>query len=271
MGRLLEGQYALVTGANSGIGKGIVLELARAGCNVVVNYLENPAAAEQAAEEVRALRVQGWTVQADVGVSADVERMFREIREHASRLDLLVNNAGVQTHSPLLDLSEADWDLVIRTNLKGCFLCTQAAARWMRESWRKEGPSKKTTSGAIINIGSGCNKHPFPRLVAYTASKGGIEQFTKVAAIELSEFGIRVNCVAPGAIVTERTLRDDPQYATTWAKATPLGRIGEPRDVGQAVVFLASEQASFISGQTIWVDGAAFTMPNWPYQEELEK
>jgi enoyl-[acyl-carrier-protein] reductase (NADH) len=89
---------------------------------------------------------------------------------------------------------------------------------------------------------------------------------TKVAAIELAEFGIRVNCVAPGAIVTERTLRDDPEYEATWAKAAPLGRIGVPRDIGQAVVFLASEQASFISGQTIWVDGAAFTMPNWPYK-----
>lgn len=255
MSRLLEGQYALVTGSNSGIGKGIALELARAGCSVVVNYFDDPAAAEQTAGEVRALGVKAWTVQADVGLGADVDRMFREIHAQIPHLDLLVNNAGVQTYSTLLDLAEADWDRVIRTNLKGCFLCTQAAGRWMKEG----------KPGAIINIGSGCNKHPFPRLVAYTASKGGIEQFTKVAALELAEFGIRVNCVAPGAILTERTLREDPDYEATWSKAAPLGRIGVPQDIGQAVVFLASEQASFISGQTIWVDGAAFTMPNWPY------
>jgi NAD(P)-dependent dehydrogenase (short-subunit alcohol dehydrogenase family) len=181
--------------------------------------------------------------------------MFGELRERVRRLNLLVNNAGVQTFAPLLELSEADWDRDIRTNLKGCFLCTQAAGRMMKEQ----------KSGCIINIGSGCNKHPFPRLVSYTASKGGIEQFTKAAAIELAEFGIRVNCVAPGAILTERTSREASDYEATWSKATPLGRTGTPRDVGKAVVFLASDDASYISGQTLWVDGAAFTLPNWPY------
>jgi NAD(P)-dependent dehydrogenase (short-subunit alcohol dehydrogenase family) len=263
---LLQGQYALVTGANSGVGKGIALELARAGCNVAVNYYEDPAAADETAEQIRSLGVEAWTAKADVGVSADVERMFGEMRKQMPQLDLLVNNAGVQTWAALLDVTEADWDRVIRTNLKGCFLCTQAAARWMKERWMKDRSVKERKPGSIVNIGSGCNKHPFPRLVAYTASKGGIEQFTKVAAIELAEFGIRVNCVAPGAIVTERTLRDDPEFDRAWSKATPLGRIGTPGDIGQAVVFLASEQASFISGQTIWVDGAAFTMPNWAYQ-----
>lgn len=261
MSGLLEGRYALVTGANSGVGRGIALELARAGCNIAVNYFDDPQAAETTADEIRALEVKAWTIQADVGVSADVERMFASLHAQLPQLDLLVNNAGVQTYCALLDVKEADWDRIIRTNLKGCFLCTQAAGHWMREQWQN-----KRQPGAIVNIGSGCNKHPFPRLVAYTASKGGIEQFTKVAAIELSDFGIRVNCVAPGAVITERTLRDDPEFDQAWSKATPLGRIGTPQDIGQAVVFLASNQASFISGQTVWVDGAAFTMPNWAYE-----
>jgi len=253
--KLLEGQHALVTGGNSGVGKGIALELAAAGCHVVVNYLDDADSAAGTAAQIASLGVKSWAVQADVGLRADVARMFRELRKLVPRLDLLVNNAGVQTFARLLELSEVDWDRDIRTNLKGCFLCTQAAGRWMKEQ----------ESGCIINIGSGSNKHPFPRLVSYTASKGGIEQFTKVAAVELGEFGIRVNCVAPGAILTERTAREVPDYEATWSKATPLGRVGTPSDVGKAVVLLASEYASYISGQTLWVDGAAFTLPNWPY------
>jgi 3-oxoacyl-[acyl-carrier protein] reductase len=112
---------------------------------------------------------------------------------------------------------------------------------------------------------------PFPRLVSYTASKGGIEMFTKVAAIELAAYSIRVNCVAPGAILVERTQSEDGDYAKTWGKAAPLGRVGTPTDVGQAVVFLASPQASYISGQTIWVDGALFTKPYWPYDDTLDQ
>ena len=124
-----------------------------------------------------------------------------------------------------------------------------------------------TGGGEIINIGSGCNRVPFPHLVAYTASKGGIEMFTKVAAIELAPYAIRVNCVAPGAILIERTQVENVDYAKTWGKAAPLGRVGTPTDVGQAVVFMASAQASYITGQTLWVDGAVFTKPNWPYDD----
>ena len=120
--------------------------------------------------------------------------------------------------------------------------------------------------GAIVNIGSGCNKWPFPNLVDYTASKGGIEMLTKVAAVELGPYRIRVNCVAPGAIEIERTKAESGDYAGTWSKLTPLGRIGTPRDVGKAVVFLASDDADFITGQTIWVDGGLFTRPVWPHE-----
>ena len=255
---LLQGRTALVTGASRGVGKGIALELARAGCNVVVNFHGDPNGGTQTVTELKALGVDAFEINADVGDSTAVREMFDEILIRCPRLDILVNDAGIQTLAPLLDVTEEEWDRVINTNLKGTFLCTQQAARRM----------KKNGGGAIINIGSGCSKHPFPRLVAYTASKGGIEMFTKVAALELGPYAIRVNCVAPGAIIAERTLQDDPDYSETWAQATPLGRAGTPADVGRAVAFLASDQASYISGQTIWVDGAAFTKPNWPYKVE---
>jgi NAD(P)-dependent dehydrogenase (short-subunit alcohol dehydrogenase family) len=251
----LEAKTALVTGASKGVGKGIALELARCGCGVAVNYHSDRSGAEGTVNEIRSGGGRAFAVQADVGDSGDVDRMFAEVTREFPRLDILVNNAGVQTWKPLLDLEEAEWDRVIDTNLKGCFLCTQRAARNMREHG----------GGRIINIGSGCNKIPFPNLVDYTASKGGIEMFTKVSALELGKYGIRVNCVAPGAIEIERTKLEAGDYAGTWAKHTPLGRIGEPLDVARAVVFFASEAGDFVTGQTLWVDGGLFTHPIWPY------
>jgi NAD(P)-dependent dehydrogenase (short-subunit alcohol dehydrogenase family) len=251
----LRGKTAIVTGASGGLGRGIALALAEAGCNVAVNYLDDLAGAESTVGELRACGVSAFHIQADVASSADVQKMLDAVLERTARIDILVNNAGVQVWSPLLDLSEEDWDWVIRTNLKGCFICTQHAARHMREH----------SQGVIVNIGSGSNKVPFPNLAAYTASKGGIEMFTKAAAVELGPYGIRVNCVAPGAIEVERTRREAANFSEAWAQITPLGRIGLPRDVGSAVVFLASNEAAFISGQTLWVDGAAFTQPRWPH------
>ena len=250
----LESKIALVTGASKGIGKGIALELARAGANVAVNYHSDAAGAGATVAEIHAIGREGFAIQANVGAAADVDRMFQQTFEKFSRLDILVNNAGVQTWKPLLDLSESEWDRTIDTNLKGCFLCTQRAARHMRER-----------GGRIVNIGSGCNKVAFPNLVDYTASKGGIEMFTKVAAVELGRYKITVNCVAPGAIEIERTKLEAGDYAATWAGLTPLGRVGQPLDVARAVAFLASEAAEFITGQTIWVDGGLFSKPSWPY------
>jgi NAD(P)-dependent dehydrogenase (short-subunit alcohol dehydrogenase family) len=169
-------------------------------------------------------------------------------------LNFLVNNAGVQTWKPLLELTEAEWDRVIDTNLKGAFLCTQRAARRMKEHG----------GGSIVNIGSGSNKWPFPHLVDYTSSKGGIEQFTKAAAFELGPFAIRVNCVAPGAIEIERTKLELGDYAGSWAHLTPLGRIGYPKDVAQAVAFFFTPASEFVTGQTLYVDGGLFTRPPWP-------
>jgi NAD(P)-dependent dehydrogenase (short-subunit alcohol dehydrogenase family) len=251
----LESKTALVTGASKGVGKGIALELARCGCDVAVNYHSDRQGAEAVAAEIAGMGRCAFPVQADVGTAADVDRMFAEAGARFRKLDILVNNAGTQVWKALLELSEAEWDRVIATNLKGCFLCTQRAARWMKEHG----------GGRIVNIGSGCNKTPFPNLVSYTASKGGIEMFTKVAAMELGRYGIAVNCVAPGAIEIERTKLEADDYGATWAARTPLGRVGQPLDVAKTVAFFAGDGGSFVSGQTLWVDGGLFTHPNWPY------
>ena len=251
----LKGKIALVTGASKGVGKGIALELAKAGCDVAVNYRGDETGAAATVDEITRLGRRATAFGGDVSQRAQVEKMFQQVKEAFGQLDILVNNAGIQTWKPLLDLSEDDWDRVLATNLKGSFLCTQQAARLMQ-----------SRGGAIINIGSGCNKWPFANLVDYTASKGGLEMFTKVAAVELGPFRIRVNCVAPGAIEIERTKLELGDYAGMWSKVTPLGRIGTPRDVGRAVVFLASEASEFITGQTIWVDGGLYTRPVSPHE-----
>ncbi len=251
----LENKTALVTGASKGIGKGTALELARLGCNVIVNYNSDQAGAQKTVAEIQAMGRQAFAIGGDVGDAAAVDAMFEQCHKHFPKLDILVNNAGTQTWKALLDLTEQEWDRVIDTNLKGCFLATQKAAANMKEQG----------GGSIINIGSGCNKFAFPMLASYTASKGGMEQFTKVAAVELGRYGIRVNCVAPGAVEIERTKLEASSYADTWAKATPLGRVGQPLDVARTVAFLASDYASFITGQTIYVDGGLFAKPHWPY------
>lgn len=245
---------ALVTGANSGIGKEIAIRLAHSGWRVAINYKVDAPSAEKLARELSAGGAQAIAVHADIADSHEVDDMFGVVQSEFGRLDALVNNAAVQVWKPLLEVADTDWDRVINTNLRGCYLCTQRAARVMKEQ----------RAGAIVNIGSGCNKVPFPNLSSYTASKGAIEMFTKSAALELGPFGIRVNCVAPGAIDTERTKAELPDFAGSWARLTPLRRIGTPHDVAAAVEFLLSDAASFISGQTLGVDGGLFAQPRWP-------
>ncbi len=249
----LEGLTALVTGAARGVGKGIALALAREGCRIAVNDLSPGDLAAETVAELTALGVDAFAVGADVRVSAQVREMVDTVVARFGRLNILVNNAGIQTLKGLLDVTETEWDDVIDTNLKGCFLCTQAAARHMKDHG----------GGSIVNIGSGCCKLAFPKLVAYTASKGGIEMLTKVSALELGPHRIRVNCIGPGAVEVERTKLEAKNYGEQWGRMTPLGRVGTPQDIGRMAVFLASEEASFVTGQTIWVDGGLFSQSVW--------
>jgi len=249
----------LVTGANSGIGKVIASRLAHAGYDVALNFkVDGAVATTFAAELQRDCRGRAIAVYANVGKRQDVDRMFEVVLGHFGKLDALVNNAGVQVEKPFLDVEESEWDFVLNTNLKGYFLCLQRSARHMKERH----------AGAIVNIGSGCNKTPFPNLSSYSVSKAGIDMLTKAAAVELGPLGIRVNCVGPGAIDTERTKQETADFAGKWAKLTPLKRIGAPEDVASAVEFLLSDHASFINGQTIWVDGGLFTAAPWPESYE---
>lgn len=246
---------AVVTGGNDGLGRAMVVALARRGWDVAFSWLDGEAKAESLVAEVEAIGRRALSCRSDVGIRADVDEFYAAVDAWGGTPDVLVNNAGVQTWSRLLDLAEEDWDRVIRTNLKGCFLHTQAAARRMAAAG---------TGGAIVNLGSGCNRLAFPRLVDYTASKGGIEQLTKVAAVELGPHRIRVNCVAPGAIETERTRAEVDDYAGRWSPLTPLRRVGTVEDVAAAVVWLAGSESGFVSGQTLFVDGGVFSQAVWP-------
>jgi NAD(P)-dependent dehydrogenase (short-subunit alcohol dehydrogenase family) len=250
-----EPRTAIVTGASKGIGRGIAHRLAEVGYDVAVNFAGDRDGAEQTAETIRSKGRRAAVIQGDVGYREQVDHLFDRTVSELGIPFLVVNNAGVQTWKPLLELEEEDWDRVIRTNLKGNFLCAQRAAREMA----------KQGKGRIITIGSGCNKVPFPKLVSYTASKGGIEMFTRVAAVELGPLGITVNCVAPGAIEIERTRLDDPNYAETFGSMAPVRRVGQVQDIAEAVAFLASDSADFITGQTLYVDGGMYTQAPWPY------
>ncbi len=247
---------AVVTGGGSGIGRRLVLAFAEAGFAVAFSDRSLPDSTDSLMAEAERRGGSAHGFACDVGVGAEVERFYQQAADwFGTAPDVLINNAGVQTWAGLLELDEDSWDRVIRTNLKGCFLNTKAAARLMIDAGKP---------GSIVNIGSGCNKLAFPKLVDYTASKGGIEQFTKAAAVELGPHHIRVNCVAPGAIATERTNGEAAGYADKWARLTPLRRVGTPDDIVGPVMFLTGPDAAFVTGQTLWVDGGVFSQASWP-------
>lgn len=248
---------AVVTAGTSEIGRHLVVALAGAGHDVALTHLGSAAMAAKVTADVAALGRRCLVVEADAGDEAAVLAFHAQAADWAGCApEVLVNNAGIQTWAGLMDLKVEQWDAVIRTNLRGTFLNTQAAARLMIAAGVR---------GSIVNLGSGCNRHAFPRLVDYTASKGGIEQFTKVAASELGPHGIRVNCVAPGAIATERTAAEAGDYAGQWSPITPLRRVGVPADIAGPVLFFCSPAADFVTGQTLWVDGGVFSQAPWPY------
>ena len=246
---------ALITGASSGIGRQIAIRLATMGYQIAIDHFRDESGANQTLSLVRAAGSDGWIHDADVGDAREVTGLFERIAADPVPLKVLVNNAAIQTFASLVDLEEADFDRTIRTNLKGTFLCSQQAARQFMESG----------GGNIVNIGSGANQIPFPGLVDYVCSKGGIEMLTKVTAVELGPAGVRVNCIAPGAIENERTRQESPGYGATWAALTPLRRVGTESDVAETVAYLVSDSASFVTGQTLFVDGGLWTKNEWPY------
>ena len=251
-------RLAFVTAGTSAIGRTLVTGLAGAGYDVAFTHLDDAAHATMLVNDIAAKGGRALALAADAGDEAQATDSHARAQDWAATApEVLVNNAGIQTWAPLLDLRADQWDAVMRTNLRGTFLNTQIAARAMLAAGQ---------GGAVVNLGSGCNKHAFPRLVDYTTSKGGIEQFTKVAAVELGPHGIRVNCIAPGAIATERTASEAGDYASTWARVTPLRRVGVPGDLVGPLLFLISDAAAFVTGQTLYVDGGVFSQANWPYE-----
>ncbi len=248
----LQDKIAIVTGAGQGIGKGIALRLAQEGAHVVINH---PAAstldkAEEVAALIRAMGRQSITVQADVSKAAQVQAMVEKTVETFGRLDIQVNNAGVDPHIPFLEMTEEQLDFVIDVNLKGNFFCAQSAARAMM----------KTGGGKIIMISSIHGVQTYKRMTAYAAAKGGINAMTRQLAIELGPHQINVNCVAPGAVQVEKNYIMDPNFDPhAFDHEIPVGSIGNPEDIAGAVVFFASADGRYVNGQVLTVDGGTST------------
>jgi glucose 1-dehydrogenase len=253
----LQGKVALVTGSAQGIGRAIVERFAREGADVVVNYRGGPAMAEEVAAAARALGVRAAAIQADVALVSEVRRLVEESVAAMGRLDILVNNAGVETHAPFWDVAETDYDKVLGVNLKGPFFATQAMVRHLKATGRP---------GRIVNISSVHEELPFPNFAAYCASKGGLKMLTRNLAVELGPLGITINSVAPGAIATpiNTALLNDAAKLKSLTAQIPLARLGTTDDVAGVAVFLASDEAGYVTGSTYVVDGGL----TWFYQEQ---
>lgn len=262
--RPLEGKTAIVTGASQGIGRGIALCLGRAGAQVVVNYLDNSAAASSVVDEIERAGGGAVAIQADVTKRADVERLVVRTVDAFGTIDILVNNAGTGLSKPFAEFTEADWDLLIEVDLKSVFLCCQAAGAVMR----------RQGSGAIINIASVAAKLALPYRTVYSTIKAGVVMFTASLATEWAPHHIRVNCIAPGTILTplvEKNFATGSLEPDKVLDRTPLRRFGEPEEIGQAVVFLASDAAAYITGQTLAVDGGWSIWGGWTPEQALRE
>ncbi|MGR3763827.1 3-oxoacyl-[acyl-carrier-protein] reductase [Rossellomorea sp. NS-SX7] len=241
----LDGKVALVTGASRGIGREIALELAREGAKVVVNYSGSEAKANEVVDEIKSIGREAVAIQCNVADSDSVQSMVKETISQFGALDVLVNNAGITKDNLLMRMKENEWDDVININLKGVFLCTKAVTRQMM----------KQRSGRIINISSIVGVSGNPGQANYVAAKSGVIGLTKTAAKELAPRGITVNAIAPGFISTDMTDQLPEDVRNEMLKQIPLSRFGDPKDIAKVVSFIASESSSYMTGQTLHVDG----------------
>lgn len=241
----LSGKVAIVTGSSRGIGRAIALKLARLGAKLVVNYRTNREAALEVVKEIWSQGGECIAVQADVRMAEEAQKLIKAAQETYGRVDILVNNAGTRRDSLLVRMSEADWDLVLDTNLKGAFHCAKAVQR----------PMMRQRYGRIVNISSVSGVVGNAGQTNYSAAKAGLIGFTKALAKEVGSRNLTVNAVAPGYVPTDLTANLSEELVERAIEATPLGRMGTPEDIANAVAFLVSDEASFITGQTLCVDG----------------
>ena len=241
----VDNKVALITGASRGIGRATALELAKAGAKIVINYAGNAAAAQEVLKAIQDMGGQAIAVQANIAVAAEVDELIQKTVTAFGSIDILVHNAGIKRDALLMRMKEADWDAVLDTNLKGVFLCTKAVSKLML----------KQRSGRIINMTSVVGLTGNASQANYAAAKAGVVGFTKSMAKELGSRGITVNAVAPGFIATDMTEVLPDSVKEQMTSTIPLGRPGTPSDVAKAVLFLCSDAAAYITGQTLNVDG----------------
>ncbi len=261
--RVLVGQKALVTGANSGIGKAVAIGLARAGADVAVNYVVGPDAAQEVVQEIEKSGVKGIALKADVSKEDQVQAMFRQMLDAFGTIDILVSNAGLQRDAPLDQMTIDQWNTVIGVNLTGQFLCAREAVReFKRRGVRKE---VSVAAGKIICMSSVHEMIPWAGHVNYAASKGGIFMFMKTLAQELAPYRIRVNSIGPGAIRTpiNTAAWSTPEAYADLMRLVPYKRIGEPEDIAMAAVWLASDLSDYMNGTTMFVDGGMTCFPEF--------
>jgi len=261
--KALKGQKALVTGANSGIGKAIAIALGHAGADVVVNYVNRKELAEEVVAEVQRCQSKSYAFQADVSKEDQVQAMFQDMVKNFGRIDIVVNNAGLQKDAPFDQMTLKDWQFVLDVNLTGQFLCSREAVR----QFKKQGVKREIScaAGKIICISSVHEVIPWAGHVNYAASKGGVMLMMKSIAQEVAPFRIRVNSIAPGAVRTPINMEawSTPEAYEELMKLVPYKRIGEPEDIGRAAVWMASDDADYVHGITLFVDGGMTLYPGF--------